>query len=807
MTAPPKAAPRPQAQPDKTSHWRHTPQVAAVNTMLVGIPAAAAWRLLGLAPGIGLAFAAVLAVALAYSGQARRPRRLAMRSILYRVFSMLGVGIWFWAVTADFSAVRGLSTIGITCAGITVLAVLTAIIALRFHHGQVALGALGIGLLATALSIPFIADTNVLSVLFETAELRHGWANFGHWLIPSSLWLAGFAVPMAVIGVTCASHEADMDETMNRALTVKAHGREMQQMQEILAQELRQSTLRVVDFDAWDNAAGENYVLDAADAGVTPDDINRARDRIAARLRLKNGCGVEAIQGVDRGQIILAVSKVDKIRDDQPFPEGVEQRTIYNGIPIGVYRDGNQVHIRLRESSVFLWGQKRSGKTSTLYEIIAMLCQCTDTMIWVIDLGGGGVALPFLYPYAEGKTDRPVIDWVATTVDEAKLMVDFAYEIAVFRKQFYKHKKRKAKLTLLPLDAELPQIIIVIDEGAEIMGQNPTMTYEAKEVRSQLEQIVRVAGDSGVNVIFSGLAATQEVIDRMIKEQLAIRIGMRCTSSAELAYGFDGEYGLNPADVPYQGSGFVKPSHEEGIRVFKAFKIEVEEMEEIATVTADWRPEMDEPSASLPAHAKIYKERWVRTQHLLQDEDGNLLVDVAAHGRPAVAVADRPAAPTSDAPAPPAGGGGGDGIDWASAGGQALPPPGAEDPGDRPIGRAADDADETVIEFQRQLERLDSSNPEAWSALLKDTAAVASPAPAASPQGILEALVKFHGPNGIRFRDLTQLYAAGGAWGQGVAVTDVTLHNWLKEAGETWLSRRDRKKDRGKPYVHDDFAN
>lgn len=805
MNSPPKPAHRPApVQHDNQSHWRHTPEVAAVNTLLVGIPAAAIWRLLGLAPGVGLAFAAVIAVALAYSGMTRKPRRLAMRSIVYRVASMTGIGVWFWWQTADFSGLRAMSATALILGGAALAAILTSVVGARFHKGWFALGSGAAGLGFGGFSVPLILATNVTSVFVTSAGLDR--ENYLPWLWHAFLTLALVVVPMAIVGKNCASHEAELDETLDRALTLRAHGREMKYMQQLLAQELREPLLKVVDFDAWDNGAGENYILDAGDAGITPDDINSKRARIAARLRLPNGCGVEAIQGADRGSIIVAVSRVDKIKEPQPFPDGVEMRTIYNGIPIGVYRDGNTVRISLRESSVFLWGQKRSGKTSTLYDIIAMLAQCTDTLIWVIDLGGGGAALPFLYPYAEGKVDRPAIDWVATTVAEAKIMVDFAFDIALFRKTHYRHAKRKAKLTLMPVTPECPQIMIVIDEGAEIMGESPTMSHQAREVRAKLEQIVRVAGDSGVNVIFSGLAATAEVIDRMTKEQLAIRVAMRCQSTPELAYGFDGDYGLQPADVPYQGSGFVKPSAEEGIRVFKAYFIEVEQMEEVAVATAEWRPYLDEPSASLLAHTAKYDARWSRTEHLLVNEDGEMLIDSSAGRRTATAVMERPVSTKKAAPADA------DDIDWSQglADPNVPPPPpaslatggGGSEPAD------ADDIedDPRVRAFQEQLDALDPRNPTSWGELMPaPKEQQEQPRPVVmTPQDVLESLIRWHGPGGVSFKDLKVQLRTGGDWGPAIIATDQSLHNWFRAA--PWMSHRDRKTARGKPYVHGDFV-
>lgn len=651
----PRAPAAPARPATNESEWRHGPVSAAINTSIVALLAAAVIRLTGLPAGLTLVVGAVMAVVLVAAGRMRQPRPLALRSLVYRAATMVIGGVWMWLETADFARVAGGALSGLLLCLAAVVAVAVGVVAARYGHGWWAAGAAVAALCFAGGGVPLVLNSNVTSVFAASAPIDR--STYLPWLWHAFLAAAILTAVFSVLGASCANHEAALDEAAERALMMRSHGREMLSMQTLLREVTRAANLRVIEFDKWANGAGEDYVIDGTADGITPAELNVVRDTLAARLDLPNGCGVEAVQGVSRGRIVVAVSRVNRIKDFHGYPDNYEQRSIYNGLPIGVLRDGKEVSIMLRESSAFVWGQKRSGKTTTLYDIIAGLCQCTDAMIWVIDMGGGGAAIPFLYPYAEDRAAAPAIDWVATTIDEAKKMADTALAIALDRKVYYKHRKRAGGTNLLPLDSEVPEIVIVIDEGAEIMGESTGMSYEAKEVRGVLEKTVRTAGDSGVNIVFSGLAATQEVIDRMTLAQLAIRVGMRVTEARELAYGFDGDYGLNPADVPYQGSGFVKPDHESGTRVFKAFGINPPQMDEIAVATADWRPNLDERGKEIGG--AIYARRWARTAHLLTDENGHLLIDPVNGGRNQLADPAAPAPLTGSAalPTDPAGGG------------------------------------------------------------------------------------------------------------------------------------------------------
>lgn len=802
--------------PQEHSEWRHGPVAAAANASILTLLAAIVIRLSGLAPIWPLVVAVLMAGALVAAGRMRKPRALALRSLVYRSTAALTVGVWLFVMTADFSRVGAGALTGLILTG-------TALAAAVVTIGGLRTGRPGLGLLATLVTILagipggiIVYVTDVLTIFTTTEGVTR--ATYPSWLSTAAMTVAVLAALFAVFGRVCANHEIAEDEALAQALMLKAHGREMALMQQLLRTELNVPGLRVTDFKSWDNGAGETYTVDGVADGIGHADIASHANSLASRLDLLNGCGVEGVPGETRGRFHVEVSRVNKIKEKRDYPSTYVQRSIYNPVPVGFLRPGTEVGIGMRESSVFCFGQKRSGKTTTLYDIAAGILQCTDAMLWVIDFGGGGVALPFLYPYAEGVVDTPAVDWVATTIPEAKRMAELAFAIATDRKTFYKHRKRKKNTNLLPLDAEVPEIIIMIDEGAEAMGENAGMSYEAKEVRTILEAIVRVAGDSGVNMVFSGLAATAEVIDRMTLAQMAIRIGMRVTDHRELSYGFNQDYGMDPADIPYQGSGFIKTDHESPTRVFKAYLLEPAQMYDIAVATASWRPELDARGRALGG--EMYEKRWERTKHLLTDEHGNVLIDPTTGGLAATATAvlDPPQLP---APAPAIGGGPlPANFDLAAAGRGPIdptaPPPappgaGGDVPdGARPFevqgsvqdwmdradqsaadleraaaaaGPADDDDDGAddprVRAFREQLNAgIDWSKPESWPTMPTPPGIEAQQ----NPQGsaVLEALVRHHGPDGILKKDILVKLKLGGPWGPPVNVSDQAVADWLK---------------------------
>jgi hypothetical protein len=134
--------------------------------------------------------------------------------------------------------------------------------------------------------------------------------------------------------------------------------------------------------------------------------------------------------------------------------------------PIGKLLTGEDATVHLAQEEFVLVGQVGSGKTNALNVLTGQLARCADVLVWHIDLAGAGLSRPWVTPTHEGRAPMSAVDWVATTEAEALLMTQAAIQIIDGRKRAYAKRMRAANADVLPVDQEVPQIVIVVDEGA-----------------------------------------------------------------------------------------------------------------------------------------------------------------------------------------------------------------------------------------------------------------------------------------------------------------------------------------------------
>ena len=452
--------------------------------------------------------------------------------------------------------------------------------------------------------------------------------------------------------------------------------------------------------------------------------------------------------GINRGACVIRISEQDSLGEDQPYPPDYSPLSINYTISIGVHRDSGVAEIEMRQPSTMVIGQKGSGKTNQLQVLIGGLVRCVDTLVWCLDMGGGGVALPWLWPWQEGRVDRPVVDWVAADPEEAQLMVDAALRIARHRKVAYAQRKRAANTDLLPIDQHVPEIIIVVDEGAEVTSWRSKLGG----IANSLTSIVQIARDSAVNVIYSGLRATGETIGRDMSTQMGNRLALRMQDETEYAVvlGWNGR--ISPEEITWPGCGFLATIEQPTPRPYRGYRLLPQQIEELSMVVADRRPEMDESSAQ--AAGQAYRTRWDRARHLLGD--------------------DKPADPSRDEPT------------------VEEPPEPQRDP--QEVLRQAREADQRLRE-EIAANRGDIYDPDVDEQFRQIVSgAEARPDPSRPGRARLVELVDLAGPGGIMFADLQDQLAASGH-----RPSRSTLYTWLgqeKAAGTVWQPEGDKS-----PYV------
>lgn len=196
---------------------------------------------------------------------------------------------------------------------------------------------------------------------------------------------------------------------------------------------------------------------------VTSRLLEEAAPRIEVILHLQPN-SVDFTIGSHSGHVIVRLREHDTLARSVPLARQYYARTINNPFPVGISEDGQVISISLREVHGYIVGMTGAGKSNLLNVLIAQMGRCVDTVIWMIDMKGGRVARPWLQPWVNGETDSPVLDWVATTREEAALMMN-CFTAAVDTRS-----NSGMGVTKIIPRADRPQILLLTDEMAVLFS-------------------------------------------------------------------------------------------------------------------------------------------------------------------------------------------------------------------------------------------------------------------------------------------------------------------------------------------------
>ncbi|THA29199.1 hypothetical protein E6R18_25140 [Streptomyces sp. A1277] len=177
-------------------------------------------------------------------------------------------------------------------------------------------------------------------------------------------------------------------------------------------------------------------------------------------------------------EAVLHVSTREVLAEAVNLPADAHPLTITEPLTLGVLESGEPFEIKFRQNSVFIAGKKGSGKSVLLHCIISVITRCTDAVIWMIDMAEGNTAKRWLRPWAEqwkdqhGRLiDRPILDWVATSVEEAVQLLGASVAVADGR------ARRMPGGKIRPT-ADTPALIVITDENPELMSRVPAAIQE-----------------------------------------------------------------------------------------------------------------------------------------------------------------------------------------------------------------------------------------------------------------------------------------------------------------------------------------
>lgn len=317
-------------------------------------------------------------------------------------------------------------------------------------------------------------------------------------------------------------------------------------------------TVRVLAVEMWPTGAGFTIDAELPPGGITYAKIATESARLSADARLPHGCTATASRGIHQGRVLIDVTTVNVLEQEMPYPSNYGPLSVLTGIPWGVRTNADEVPVFLREQCALVVGPTGSGKTNMVHTILAGFARCTDVVTWVIDLNAGSAGLPWVRTEnTGGQAVRPGIDWLASTHEEALLMLDTAIRVAKHRKMAYQDLMSKANTDLLPVSHEIPQIEIVIDEGAEILASTDK---QHRVLARKILEVIRIARAMALRTVLTALGATGAVLgDLMIRREAKVRAALTGgeTEGMDLSKLFPGSRGLKVDQAPYKGAGFL----------------------------------------------------------------------------------------------------------------------------------------------------------------------------------------------------------------------------------------------------------
>ncbi|OKI67443.1 hypothetical protein [Streptomyces sp. MJM1172] len=368
--------------------------------------------------------------------------------------------------------------------------------------------------------------------------------------------------------------------------------------------------IRVLAVEIWPTGTGFTIDAELPPGGVTYDRIAKENARLSADARLPHGCTAAASAGIDQGRVLIDVTTKNVLAAEVPYPTDYSPLSIHTGIPWGYRTNADEICAYLREQCALVVGPTGSGKTNMVHVILAGFARAEDMLTWVIDLNAGSAGLPWVRPAMEGGTGQPVrpgIDWLASSHSEAELMLDAALRVGLQRKRAYQDLMAKANTDLLPISADIPQIMLVIDEGAEILVSTDPAT---KKLAKKIIEVIRMLRAMGIRTVLTALGATGAVLGNMlIRREAKVRVALTggSTEGMDLSKLFPAARGLRIEQAPYKGSGFAG-TPESPAALFGTWRILPNQIRDIVLATSDRHPRLDEISAK--AAGPDYARRW-----------------------------------------------------------------------------------------------------------------------------------------------------------------------------------------------------
>lgn len=504
-------------------------------------------------------------------------------------------------------------------------------------------------------------------------------------------------------------------------------------------------------------------------------DIEGICGALQQALNLDDGCIISTRRSGVQGVVLLDVMWVNDMEAPVYYPSDYKPRSVIDDINVGRNGDKTCALVNLYQKSMMIQGIRGGGKSGLMHNLTASLVQCRDVVIWHVDMKSGAMSQAWMTPTAKGEIEGYPIDWVAHNETEALLMAKAAHRITLGRASVYAHLTISGGKDILPISAEIPMLLIMVDEAGELAGDDAG--EEARQAMRLFRAVQRLGRAVCVNIIFSVQRSTSDYVPVAVKKMTTIKISLRVDDDAELAYLFEWSKNLRSDDLVWPGQAFMKVTLESGApSMIKLNWIMPPQISDVVLACIGWRPALDRVSADFGG--PDYYKRWQRpdNQAWLANLRGNTAGYTAVSARAATAVAERRVQDKFS------------GLEGIEAELSKLnneiagTPTGPSGPGNPPAGGGRD-AWKDPMDVDRFLAGLQGL-PETVEPEYGNAAAGSTPTPAKAELSNVEWCYQFidsKGPGGVETKDIIAGARAAGLLGE----RERTVQDWMTKLRNT----------------------
>jgi hypothetical protein len=239
-------------------------------------------------------------------------------------------------------------------------------------------------------------------------------------------------------------------------------------------------------------------------------------------------------------RVLLHLKRSDPLRGEVTWDASWLPESATGDWVMGVAESGRLVRGPVLVNS-FTTGATRTGKSNEQSHELAAVTACPDAVAWMIDRKGGRAARPWL----------EALDWVATTTDEARLMLACAAaEVEARALHAYDGSEQ------LEPAPEVPAIVIFVDEAHE------AFSLMRGDARCAADAAAIASMGSGVNVHLKIKtqygALAESVRTEQIRSNLPLRMCFRTETAAHGTFALGDRSKADASRLRGKGSFYYK---------------------------------------------------------------------------------------------------------------------------------------------------------------------------------------------------------------------------------------------------------